>query len=98
VIALTIITIGKSTNLAKITFWLNENGHRVLIAAADTFRAGAVEQLRTHCRHLNSLHEEYVHLFEQGLALRTYFNIIIFIIYAYGIMDYEFIEGFFFWN
>jgi signal recognition particle receptor subunit alpha len=42
--------VGKSTNLAKITFWLNENGHRVLIAAGDTFRAGAVEQLRTHMR------------------------------------------------
>lgn len=26
--------VGKSTNLAKITFWLNENGHKVLIAAA----------------------------------------------------------------
>ena len=36
--------------IAKITFWLNENGHRVLIAAGDTFRAGAVEQLRTHTR------------------------------------------------
>jgi signal recognition particle receptor subunit alpha len=42
--------VGKSTNLAKITFWLNENRHRVLIAAGDTFRAGAVEQLRTHMR------------------------------------------------
>jgi signal recognition particle receptor subunit alpha len=42
--------VGKSTNLAKITFWLNENGHKVLIAAGDTFRAGAVEQLRTHMR------------------------------------------------
>ena len=27
-----------------------------MIAACDTFRAGAVEQLRTHVRHLNSLH------------------------------------------
>lgn len=42
--------VGKSTNLAKITFWLNENGHNVLIAAGDTFRAGAVEQLRTHVK------------------------------------------------
>jgi len=58
--------VGKSTNLAKITFWLNENGHKVLIAAADTFRAGAVEQLRTHCHHLNALHAEKVELFEQG--------------------------------
>lgn len=48
--------VGKSTNLAKIAFWLLENNHRVLIAACDTFRSGAVEQLRTHARHLGSLH------------------------------------------
>jgi len=58
--------VGKSTNLAKITFWLNENGNRVLIAAGDTFRAGAVEQLRTHTRYLNSLHANSVQLYEQG--------------------------------
>uniref|UniRef100_UPI00398F53CF signal recognition particle receptor subunit alpha isoform X2 n=1 Tax=Pristiophorus japonicus TaxID=55135 RepID=UPI00398F53CF len=65
--------VGKSTNLAKITFWLMENGFRVLIAACDTFRAGAVEQLRTHTRRLNALHppEEHdgqsmVQLFEKG--------------------------------
>ncbi|XP_078055052.1 signal recognition particle receptor subunit alpha [Mustelus asterias] len=65
--------VGKSTNLAKITFWLMENGFRVLIAACDTFRAGAVEQLRTHTRRLNTLHppEEHngqsmVQLFERG--------------------------------
>uniref|UniRef100_A0A1I7RXX7 SRP54 domain-containing protein n=2 Tax=Bursaphelenchus xylophilus TaxID=6326 RepID=A0A1I7RXX7_BURXY len=58
--------VGKSTNLAKITFWLNENGHNVLIAAGDTFRAGAVEQLRTHCKYLNNLHPESVQLYEQG--------------------------------
>ncbi|KAI4814884.1 hypothetical protein KUCAC02_005062 [Chaenocephalus aceratus] len=33
--------VGKSTNLAKISFWLIENGFTVLIAACDTFRAGA---------------------------------------------------------
>ena len=33
--------VGKSTNLAKICFWLIENNFRVLIAACDTFRAGA---------------------------------------------------------
>lgn len=58
--------VGKSTNLAKITFWLTENKHRVLIAAGDTFRAGAVEQLRTHTRCLNNLHNNSVHLYEQG--------------------------------
>ncbi|KAJ1353058.1 hypothetical protein KIN20_009603 [Parelaphostrongylus tenuis] len=58
--------VGKSTNLAKVTFWLNENHYRVLIVAGDTFRAGAVEQLRTHTKHLNALHPNSVQLFEQG--------------------------------
>ncbi|KAF8777844.1 Signal recognition particle receptor subunit like protein [Argiope bruennichi] len=65
--------VGKSTNLAKIAFWLIENDLRVLIAACDTFRAGAVEQLRTHTRHLNALHPPEAHnglqmvqLYEKG--------------------------------
>ncbi|XP_060733717.1 signal recognition particle receptor subunit alpha isoform X1 [Tachysurus vachellii] len=64
--------VGKSTNLAKISYWLIENGFSVLIAACDTFRAGAVEQLRTHQRRLNSLHpprqqgHPVVQLFERG--------------------------------
>lgn len=65
--------VGKSTNLAKICFWLIENNLRVLIAACDTFRAGAVEQLRTHMRHLNALHpperhsgRQMVQLYEKG--------------------------------
>lgn len=65
--------VGKSTNLAKICFWLVENNFNVLIAACDTFRAGAVEQLRTHMRHLNALHppekhngRQMVQLFEKG--------------------------------
>ena len=40
----------------QVAFWLLENGLRVLIAACDTFRSGAVEQLRTHTRHLAALH------------------------------------------
>eukprot|EP00160_Parvularia_atlantis_P017421 Unigene5984_Nuclearia_a/m.18331 Unigene5984_Nuclearia_a/g.18331 ORF Unigene5984_Nuclearia_a/g.18331 Unigene5984_Nuclearia_a/m.18331 type:complete len:639 (-) Unigene5984_Nuclearia_a:25-1941(-) len=47
--------VGKSTNLAKICFWLLQNKLRVLIAACDTFRSGAVEQLRVHVRNLKSL-------------------------------------------
>ncbi|XP_070548555.1 signal recognition particle receptor subunit alpha-like [Ptychodera flava] len=65
--------VGKSTNLAKICFWLVENGFRVLVAACDTFRAGAVEQLRTHTRKLNALHPpdahggiQMVQLYEKG--------------------------------
>ncbi|XP_066257079.1 signal recognition particle receptor subunit alpha homolog [Euwallacea similis] len=65
--------VGKSTNLSKICFWLIENDLQVLIAACDTFRAGAVEQLRTHMRHLNALHpperhggKQMVQLYEKG--------------------------------
>ncbi|VDP29523.1 unnamed protein product [Soboliphyme baturini] len=58
--------VGKSTNLTKIAFWLNENNYSVLIAACDTFRAGAVEQLRTHTKHLNALHPGRAQLYEQG--------------------------------
>lgn len=47
--------VGKSTNLAKVCFWLLQNRLRVLIAACDTFRSGAVEQLRVHVRNLSQL-------------------------------------------
>ena len=42
--------VGKSTNLSKVAYWLLQHDVTVMIAACDTFRAGAVEQLRTHCR------------------------------------------------
>lgn len=47
--------VGKSTNLSKVAFWLLQNKLRVLIAACDTFRSGAVEQLRVHVRNLSKL-------------------------------------------
>ena len=50
--------VGKSTNLSKVAFWLLQNNLRVLIAACDTFRSGAVEQLRVHVRNLGKLGEE----------------------------------------
>ncbi|RMX42987.1 hypothetical protein pdam_00001837 [Pocillopora damicornis] len=49
-------TVKASLEESLICFWLLDNGFRVMIAACDTFRAGAVEQLRTHVRHLNALH------------------------------------------
>ncbi|EGG07070.1 uncharacterized protein MELLADRAFT_35731 [Melampsora larici-populina 98AG31] len=60
--------VGKSTNLAKVAFWLLQNRLRVLIAACDTFRSGAVEQLRTHVRNLSSIDQPngMVELFEKG--------------------------------
>ena len=37
--------VGKTTQTAKLAWRLQRAGHRVLLAAADTYRAGAVEQL-----------------------------------------------------
>jgi fused signal recognition particle receptor len=37
--------VGKTTQTAKLAHRLQRAGHRVLLAAADTYRAGAVEQL-----------------------------------------------------
>ncbi len=39
---------GKTTTLAKLAGWLRKNGLSVVIAAGDTFRAGAIEQLLVH--------------------------------------------------
>ncbi|KAK3372022.1 signal recognition particle, alpha subunit, N-terminal-domain-containing protein [Podospora didyma] len=47
--------VGKSTNLSKICFFLLQNKYKVLIAAGDTFRSGAVEQLAVHVRNLTEL-------------------------------------------
>lgn len=37
---------GKTTSSAKLALWLKNRGHSVMLAAADTFRAAAVEQLQ----------------------------------------------------
>ena len=47
--------VGKSTNLSKICYFLLQNKYRVLIAACDTFRSGAVEQLNVHVRNLKEM-------------------------------------------
>lgn len=36
---------GKTTTIAKLARWLSRQGDKVLLAAADTFRAGAIDQL-----------------------------------------------------
>jgi signal recognition particle receptor subunit alpha len=54
--------VGKSTTLSKTAFHLKDNGFSVLIAACDSFRAGAVEQLKRHCAALD------VPLYQQGYA------------------------------
>ncbi|KAG6427788.1 hypothetical protein SASPL_112035 [Salvia splendens] len=52
--------VGKSTNLAKVAYWLQQHNVNVMMAACDTFRSGAVEQLRTHARRLQ------IPIFEKG--------------------------------
>jgi len=54
--------VGKSTSLAKLTQYLKSHGLKVSIAACDTFRSGAVEQLKTHARALG------VRLYEKGYS------------------------------
>jgi signal recognition particle receptor subunit alpha len=65
--------VGKSTNLSKIAFKLLNNGNSILIAACDTFRSGAVEQLRKHVVNLGQWVERNgrdkgvkIELFERG--------------------------------
>ena len=52
--------VGKSTNLAKVGYMLMNNGLKILIAACDNFRSGAIEQLKTHTKALGC------QLFEKG--------------------------------
>lgn len=63
--------VGKSTNLAKLAYWLLQNDLNVLICACDTFRSGAVEQLKVHVNNLNTLNSNLnsstkIELFEKG--------------------------------
>ncbi|WP_461863319.1 signal recognition particle-docking protein FtsY [Thermococcus sp.] len=41
---------GKTTTIAKLAHWLRKNGLTVVIAASDTFRAGAIDQVEEHAR------------------------------------------------
>ena len=44
---------GKTTSLAKLAYLLQKSKISVVVAAADTFRAGAIEQLKEHINRLN---------------------------------------------
>ena len=54
--------VGKSTSLAKICSFFKAHSLKVSIVACDTFRAGAVEQLKTHSKCLD------VKLYDQGYS------------------------------
>lgn len=43
---------GKTTTSAKIAHRLSEDGYSVVMAAADTFRAGAIDQLASHAERI----------------------------------------------
>lgn len=43
---------GKTTSVAKLAHFFHEKGRKVLVAAADTFRAAAIEQLETWAHRL----------------------------------------------
>lgn len=58
--------VGKSTSLSKVCHWLLHQGLSVLVAACDTFRSGAVEQLRMHVKNLKALTDTKINLFERG--------------------------------
>lgn len=44
---------GKTTSIAKVARYLRDRGYSVVLAAGDTFRAGAIEQLETHAQRLD---------------------------------------------
>ena len=44
--------VGKTTSIAKMAKWYTKKGEKVLVAAADTFRAAAVDQLDIHAERL----------------------------------------------
>ncbi|KAI3404749.1 SRP101 [Candida oxycetoniae] len=63
--------VGKSTNLAKLAYWFLQNNLNVLICACDTFRSGAVEQLKVHVNNLDRLNSNLsnkskIEIFEKG--------------------------------
>lgn len=45
--------VGKTTTIAKLSSYYSRRGNKVLLAAADTFRAAAVEQIDIHAERLN---------------------------------------------
>ena len=40
--------VGKTTNMAKLAYWLQQKGYSCVFAASDTFRAASIEQLEKH--------------------------------------------------
>lgn len=50
--------------ILQVAYWLLQHNVSVMMAACDTFRSGAVEQLRTHARRLQvSLDRQMIDFF-----------------------------------
>ena len=47
ILAIGVNGVGKTTSIAKLAHYMMEQGSKVLLAASDTFRAGAIEQLQS---------------------------------------------------
>ena len=45
--------VGKTTSIGKISKILKTNGNKVMLAASDTFRAAAIEQLESWANRIN---------------------------------------------
>ena len=45
--------VGKTTTVAKLAEWLGRQGHGVMLAACDTFRAAAIDQLKVWGKRLD---------------------------------------------
>ncbi|MEM2924968.1 MAG: signal recognition particle-docking protein FtsY [Methanocellales archaeon] len=43
---------GKTTTIAKVAYALKQQGYKVVIAAADTYRTGAIEQIEEHASNI----------------------------------------------
>jgi fused signal recognition particle receptor len=55
--------VGKTTTIGKLAFQFKEAGNKVLLGAADTFRAAAVEQLKVWAQRVN------VDIVEKGMGV-----------------------------
>ena len=44
---------GKTTSIAKMAYYFSQNGKKVFLAASDTFRAAAIEQLEKWAKRIN---------------------------------------------
>ncbi len=45
--------VGKTTSIAKLTYYFSQEGKKVILAASDTFRAAAIEQLEKWAQRLD---------------------------------------------